>query len=154
MEKTMPLSIWKQHTFSLATDPISDLTNKRTATLMGGIAVDLISAPIEPGTYDIHFAAVMGGITMFLPACATLQPEGRSFWGGTRLHGTEQFWPEMRRVFAPTAIQVPSTPPPWAIEPHQQRDVTLRISVSSLMGGMEIHQLEVEPDNRMDKLPQ
>lgn len=43
---------------------------------MGGIAVDLISAPIEPGTYDIHFAAVMGGITMFLPACATRQPEG------------------------------------------------------------------------------
>jgi hypothetical protein len=141
----MPMSMWKQHTFSLATDPISDLTKKRLTTVMGGIAVDLISAPIAPGTYDIEFAAVMGGITMFLPACATLEPGGRSVWGGTRINGAEQFWTEMRRVFAPSSVQVPATPPPWAIEPHQDRAVSLRISVSSLMGGMEIYQLESDP---------
>jgi hypothetical protein len=140
----MPVSMWKQHTFSLATDPLSDLTNARLTTVMGGIAVDLISAPIEPGTYDIRFAAAMGGITMFLPACAEVQTGGRSFWGGTRLRGAEQFWTEMRRVFATSSVRVPSTPPAWAIQPHDQRAVTLRISANSLMGGIEIYQLEPE----------
>jgi hypothetical protein len=140
----MPLSVWKKNTFSLATDPLSQLATARLTTVMGGIAVDLISAPIEPGTYDIRFAAVMGGIKLFLPACATVQPDGRAILGGNRRHGAEQFWTEMKHVFAGSSVRVPSAPPPWAVQPNEERAVTLRISVDSLMGGMQIYQLESE----------
>ena len=140
----MPLSMWKQHAFSLATDPLSELTDARLTTVMGGIAVDLIGAPIEPGTYEVRFGAVMGGISLFLPACVTLEPTGRSLWGGTRRRGAQDFWTDMQRTFARTSVDVPSTPPRWAVQPHDERPVTLRVAVDSLMGGVEVHQLEPE----------
>lgn len=69
----MPTSVWNQQTFSIATDDLSALTQNASTTVMGGLVIDLISAPITPGTYDIRLTSVMGRIQIFLPAYAKLQ---------------------------------------------------------------------------------
>lgn len=142
----MSMSVWRRQVLSIAREPLSALAQVRHTTLMGGIVIDLVSAPIEPGVYRLRFDAVMGGMHAFLPACARVQLEGLRTLGGTQLHSDEDFWQEMRRSLSGTGVDVPKIPPQWAVESHKTRPVTLRIAVTSVMGGAAIHQLNPEPD--------
>lgn len=112
--KNIPVSMWNKQTFSIATDDLSALTQDKLTTVMGALVVDLVSAPITPGTCPIRLNAVMGGIQIFLPSYARVQLNGETFWGGNRVYRGEAFWQEMRKASTNTIIQVPSTPPAWA----------------------------------------
>jgi hypothetical protein len=138
----MTTSVWNKQTFSIATDELSALTGDGFTTVMGRLVIDLVSAPIPAGTYDIRLTAVMGGIEIFLPAYAEVQLNGETFWGGKRQYGGEAFWQEMREAFANSDIQVPATPPEWATASHEAYPVTLRFTINTVMGGTQIYQLE------------
>ncbi len=141
----MPVSMWNKQTFSIATDELSELTNGEFTTVMGALVIDLVSAPIEPGTYDIRLNAVMGGIQLFLPAYAKVHLNGETFLGGNRVYRGEAFWREMRKAFANTIVPVPSTPPVWATASYEDHPVTLHLTISTTMGGAHIYQLEPNP---------
>lgn len=141
----MPTSVWNKQTFSIATDELSALTHDEFTTVMGRLVIDLVSAPIPSGTYDIHLSAVMGGVQIFLPAYAEVQLNGETFWGGKQLYGSESFWQEMRQAFANSDVQIPTTPPVWATASHEAYPVTLRFRINAIMGGAQIYQLDTNP---------
>jgi hypothetical protein len=125
---------------------MSEIARARHTTLMGGIVIDLVSAPIDPGVYHLRFDAVLGGMRAFIPACARVQVGGPRSLGGAQLHDDQDFWREMQHAFSGTGVKVPANPPQWAVEPYEERPVTLHIAVTSVMGGAAIHQLEPESD--------
>jgi hypothetical protein len=63
----MPPSIWNKHTFSIATDELSALTHDEFTTVMGALVIDLVSAPIPSGPYDIRLTAIVGVSRYFFP---------------------------------------------------------------------------------------
>jgi hypothetical protein len=140
--KNMPTSVWNKQTFSIATDELSTLTRDEFTTVMGSLVIDLVSAPITPGTYDIRLTAVMGGIQIFLPAYAKVLLNGETFWGSKRIYHGEAFWKEMREAFANSTIQVPTTLPVWATASHKEYPVALRFTINTTMGGAHIYQLD------------
>lgn len=141
----MPVSMWNKQTFSIASDDLSELMHDEFTTVMGALVIDLVSAPITPGTYHIRLNAVMGGIQLFLPAYAKVQVNGETFWGGNRVYRGEAFWQEMRKAFANSIVQVPPTPPAWASASYEEYPVTLQLTISTTMGGAHIYQLASNP---------
>ena len=138
----MPTSMWNKHAFSIATDELSALTGEEFTTVMGGLLIDLVSAPITPGTYDIRLTAIMGGIQIFLPAYAKVQLNEETYWGGKRIYHGKAFQQEMRQAFSNTTIQAPMPLPVWATASYEDYPVTLRFTIKTIMGGAHIYQLE------------
>lgn len=138
----MPTSVWNKQIFSIATDKMSVLTGDEFTTVMGSLIIDLVSAPITPGTYDIRLTAIMGGIEIFLPAYVKAQLNGEIFWGGKQIYHSQAFTQEMRRAFTNSNIQVPTTLPVWATASYDEYPVTLRFTINTTMGGVHIYQLE------------
>ena len=138
----MPISMWNKQTFSIATDELSALTHDEFTTVMGALVIDLVSAPIPAGTYDIRLNAVMGGIQIFLPAYAKVQLNGETFLGGKHIYHSKAFSDEMQQAFASSNIQVPTTLPAWATASYEEYPVTLRFTINTTMGGAQLYQLE------------
>jgi hypothetical protein len=141
----MPTSMWNKQTFSIATDDLSTLTGDEFTTIMGSLVIDLVSAPITPGTYNIRLSAIMGGIQIFLPAYAKVQLNGETFWGGKRVFHVEAFWNEMQQAFANSNFQVSRTLPEWATASYEEYPVTLRFTINTTMGGAHLYQLDSNP---------
>lgn len=141
----MPTSMWNKHVFSIATDELSVLTGEEFTTVMGGLIIDLVSAPITPGTYDIRLTAIMGGIQIFLPAYARVKLNDETFWGGKRVYHGKAFQQEMQQAFTNTTIQVPTPLPEWATASYEDYPVTLHLTIKTIMGGAHIYQLEPGP---------
>lgn len=138
----MAPTIWSRRTFSIAADGMAAITGAEFTTIMGGLVMELVSAPIEPGTYDIRLTAMMGGIRIFLPAYAKVELHGTSFWGGKRLHHNNEFWDQLRQAFDGSNVQVPATPPAWARASYAEHPVTLRFTINAIAGGASMYQLE------------
>lgn len=138
----MPTSVWNKRTFSIAIDELSALTGDNFTTVMGSLIIDLVSAPIPAGTYDIRLTAIMGNIQIFLPAYAQVQLNGATFWGGKRLDHDETFWEKLREASTNSDIEVPATPPVWATASYEEYPVTLRFTINAIMGRAHIYQPE------------
>ena len=138
----MATTIWSRRTFSIATDDLEAFTGDAFTTIMGGLIMELVSAPIQPGTYNIRLMALMGGIQIFLPAYAQVELHGTSFLGGKRLYKRNEFWPQMREAFTGSNLQVPPTPPAWAHAAYTEYPVTLRFTINAIIGGASMYQLE------------
>jgi hypothetical protein len=106
----MATTMWSRRTFSIATDDLAAFTGDEFTTIMGGLTMDLVSAPIQPGLYAIRLTTLMGGIRIFLPAYAKVELHGASFWGGKRLYQSSEFWHQMQEAFAGSNVHVPTTP--------------------------------------------
>jgi hypothetical protein len=138
----MAAALWRRQTFSIATDGLELVTGDQLTTIMGGLIMELVSAPIQPGIYTIRLTALMGDIRIFLPAYAKAELQGASFWGGKRIYRNNEFWYQMRAAFAGSDVQVPATPPPWAHASYTEYPVTLRFIINTIMGRASVYQLE------------
>jgi hypothetical protein len=137
--------MWSRRTFSIATDGLEVFTGDDFTTIMGGLLMDLVSAPITPGIYNIRLTALMGGIRIFLPAYPRVELHGASFWGGKRLYQSNELWHQMRADFASSSVQMPAIPPEWAHASYTEYPVTLRFTINAIIGGATIYQFE--PNN-------
>lgn len=138
----MATTMWSRRTFSIATDDLAAFTGDEFTTIMGGLAMDLVSAPIQPGLYAIRFTALMGGIRIFLPAYAKVELHGASFWGGKRLYQSSEFWHQMQEAFAGSNVHMPVTPPAWSRATYTEYPVTLRLTINTILAGASMYQLE------------
>lgn len=138
----MATTMWSRRTFSIATDDLAAFSSDTFTTIMGGLIMDLVSAPINAGTYDIRLTALMGGIQLFLPAYAKVEFHGASFLGGKRLYRSNEFWRQMQDAFAGSDVQLPTSPPAWASASYSETPVTLRLTINAILGGASIYQLE------------
>ena len=111
------------------------------SAVMGGVIVDLVSAPMEPGEYGLRVAAAMGGGEIYLPRYAKLAIDGLSFWGGKRVHVGKDHWERMRGRLLAAGVELPEEVPPYALEAFEERPVTVRFTVNALMGGFGVYRL-------------
>lgn len=133
------ITIMSRHLYSLAAMGTALLTERPLIVAMGGITIDLISAPIAPGIYRLSLSAVMGGIELFLPRYATYYLHGTAFWGGRRTVSGQTAWSHIRQRLG-GHIDLGDQPPPFAIEP-QRRSVIMHCSINAVMGGAVVYQL-------------
>jgi hypothetical protein len=141
-ENAVATSMWTRQTFSVARDGLEAITGDQVTTVMGGLVMELVSAPIAPGVYHMELTAFMGGIQLFLPANANVELRGASFWGGKQLYRDQEFWRRLHEAFAESGVQLPATPPAWAHASYAENPVTLQLTINAILGGASVYQLE------------
>jgi hypothetical protein len=116
------------------------LSGEPILAALGGVVVDLVSAPLEPGEYRLSVAARMGGGEIYLPRCANLDVEDRSAWGGSRLFEGAGHWPRMRWALR-GSVDLPGEIPAHALEGFGERPVTVCLALDTRMGGFGVYRL-------------
>jgi hypothetical protein len=59
---------------------------------IGGIEIDLASAPLEPGEHRLEIESTIGGIEIYVPRYVTFTVEGGAAIGGYDVHDGPGLW--------------------------------------------------------------
>lgn len=108
---------------------------------MGGVVLDLASAPIEPGEYNLEINAGMGGVEIYLPRYVQFTVDGTSVFGGTSIHEGLGWWKTMLARFRGT-LNIPNQVPEFAVaQADPEHPVKIHFHINSGMGGVNIYRL-------------
>jgi hypothetical protein len=109
---------------------------------VGGITIDLASAPLVPGVHELRIESAFGGVEIYMPAYVQFTVEGGRIIGGYDVHDglgwIERAESKLRRVFR-MANQIPKRVAPAPVEP-----VTIRILLDGVAGGLDVYRLAPE----------
>ena len=110
-------------------------------TGMGGVVIDLASAPIEPGEYTLQIETGMGGIEIYLPRYVQFTVEGGSAVGGTNIHEGLGAWKKLENQIK-SVLNLPNQIPEHAVAPYNpENPVRIRFVIHTGMGGIDIYRL-------------
>jgi hypothetical protein len=114
---------------------------RRIEALIGGLEIDLVSAPIEPGTHRLELDANVGGIEVYLPKYVKYTIEGGPVIGGEEIHdGFPWFERTFRRLGKLVGLR--SKIPDRAVDnPTPDQTITIHLVVDGGIGGLEIYRL-------------
>jgi hypothetical protein len=108
---------------------------------VGGVVIDLVSAPIPPGEHDLHVQAVVGGVEIYLPRYALFTIEGTAGIGGADVHDGLGFWGALSHKVK-GALHLPSQIPDHAVAPiDPSQPVKIRLHITRGVGGLDIYRL-------------
>jgi hypothetical protein len=108
---------------------------------IGGIVVDLASAPITPGEHRLEIEAGVGGIEIYLPRYVQFTVEGGPTIGGQDVHDGLGVWEKMTNKLR-SALHLPSTIPDHAVEnPNPDAPVKIHFVIDGVAGGLDIYRL-------------
>lgn len=114
---------------------------KRIEALIGGIEVDLVSAPIEPGEHRLEIETSVGGIEIYLPKYVKYTLEGGAVIGGQDVHVGFPWWSRLGRRIAKMAF-MPSRIPNEAVpNPSPDQPITIHLVIEGGIGGVDIYRL-------------
>src|ERR1041385_436297 len=108
-------------------------------TTIGGIELDLASAPIDPGEHELHVGAAIGGIEIYVPSYVKLVVQGGAAIGGYDVHEGLVFFGHMWRKWS--KLFGASTPIPVQAVPAPEQPITIRLFIDSGIGGIDIYRL-------------
>ncbi len=126
--------------FSISASGKLLFSQETLSSTIGGILVDLVSAPIDPGDYRLHIKTGFGGVEIFLPHYVQYTIEGGSGFGGRDTHNGTKSWNHMRQQLQGTA-DLPHDVPPYAQASHEEHPVTIRFEIETGLGGVDIYKL-------------
>lgn len=108
---------------------------------VGGIVIDLASAPLSPGEHKLQIEAGIGGIEIYLPRYAKFVIEGGSAIGGQDVHDGVPVWDRMlERVKG--WLKLSNQVPLHAVEnPHPGEEIMIRIAIDGAVGGLDIYRI-------------
>jgi hypothetical protein len=110
--------------------------------VMGSVMIDLVSAPIEPGEYQLEVSATMASVEVFLPHYVQYTVEGGVSMGGSNVHEGPGAWEIIKQKLRPQ-ILLPDQPPDFAItESNPERPVRIRFITHITTGSVELYRLE------------
>jgi hypothetical protein len=109
-------------------------------SVAGGIELDLISAPIDPGEYTLEINSTMGGVDIFLPHYVQFTIDGGSTFGGRDVHNGVDQWHKIQRKLR-KIVPLSDEPPAFALASHDERPVSIRFVLKTTMGGVDIYHL-------------
>lgn len=108
-------------------------------SVVGGIVVDLASAPLAPGHHELHIDVSIGGIEIYVPSYVQLTMDGGASIGGVDVHDglgwLERIERATRKLFR-LSNQVPAHAPPPPDEP-----ISIRCVINGGIGGIDIYRL-------------
>lgn len=127
--------------YSISRDGVGLLQNGKISTAIGGITIDLASAPIPPGDHHIEISTVMGGVEIYLPRYVEFTVDGSSVMGNKEVYNGLDFWTALLKKFQ-DLLHLPSDIPSHAIAPaDSSRPVTIHFLINTGMGGVDIYRL-------------
>jgi hypothetical protein len=137
----MPTTLFSSQLYSISHSGTFLFQQSPFVAVMGSIAIDLVSAPIEPGEYQLELSATMGSIEVFLPHYVQFTVEGGVSIGGGNVHEGPGAWEVIKQKLRPQ-ILLPDQPPDFAIaESNPERPVRIRFITHITMGSIELYRL-------------
>lgn len=116
------------------------LFGRRLNSGAGGVLVDLATAPIPPGDYQLDVSTGAGGIEVFLPRYVQFIVNGGTGFGGQNVHRGSDVWHKLIKKLDDNTL--PSTPSESATsEPSSEYPVRIQLNLHTGMGGIDIYQL-------------
>lgn len=137
----MPTTMFSSQLYSISHSGMFLFQQSPFVAVMGSIAIDLVSAPIEPGDYQLEVSATMGSVEVFLPHYVQFTVEGGVSMGGSNVHEGPGAWEVIKQKLR-SQILLPDRPPDFAIaESNPERPVRLRFITHVTMGSVELYRL-------------
>lgn len=107
---------------------------------VGGVLVDLATAPIPPGDYQLNVETGAGGIEIFLPHYAQFVVNGGTGFGGQNVHRGSDVWHKLIKKLDDHSL--PANPTAEATrEPSSEYPVRIQLNLHTGLGGVDIYQL-------------
>jgi hypothetical protein len=117
------------------------LFDKPISSTIGGITVDLASAPIAPGEHRLEIDAGVGGIEIYLPRYVEFTVEGSSAIGGQDVHDGLAIWDKLANKMR-SLLHLPSAIPEHAVEnPNPGQPVKIHFVIDGVVGGLDIYRI-------------
>jgi hypothetical protein len=102
---------------------------------IGGIEIDLASAPIAPGEHRLVISAMVGGIEIYLPRYVTFTVEGGPAIGGYDVHDGPGLW---NKLMAKLGSNVPVR----AVDsPDPTKPTSIHFVIDGGVGGIDIYRV-------------
>jgi Cell wall-active antibiotics response 4TMS YvqF len=109
--------------------------------MIGGVVVDLASAPIAPGEHRLEIDVTIGGIEIYLPRYVQFTVERSGGLGGQDIHEGLGLWERMTHKLR-DALHLPSKIPAHAVEnPDPSKPVKLVLAIDGTVGGVDIYRI-------------
>lgn len=116
------------------------LFEQKISTGVGGVTIDLASAPIPPGSYTLDMQTGMGGVEIYLPKYVKFVVDAHSVVGSQHVHEGTSYWQELKKKIKDT-IHLSDEMPAHVAEPPAEGQVTIRFLIHTGMGGIDIYRL-------------
>ncbi len=108
---------------------------------VGGVTIDLASAPIPPGDYRLEVNGGVGGVEIYLPRYVQFILDGTSVVGGKSVHEGLGAWKALENKLR-ALVHLPSQIPDHAVAPvDPERPVRLTLVINRGIGGVDIYRL-------------
>ena len=114
------------------------------STGIGGVVIDLASAPIPPGDYSLHISTAVGGVDIYLPRYVQHVVEGSSLIGGKDIHSGIENWQKLLKVVhgEHTGLSLPEQPPEFVTATfNEEQAVRIHFFINRGVGGINIYQI-------------
>jgi hypothetical protein len=111
-----------------------------TSTI-GGVVVDLVSAPISPGEHRLVIDVSIGGVEIYLPAYVKFVVDGGAVIGGHDVHEGHGVFQRIGRRLA-RMVGARHTIPDHAVpDPDPGQAKSIRLVIDGGIGGVDIYRL-------------
>jgi hypothetical protein len=111
-----------------------------TSTI-GGIEIDLASAPIEPGEHRLEIEAAIGGIEIYLPSYVKFTVEGGATIGGYDVHEGPGVLNKLSRALHLSRVPLRAVP-----QPDPSQPISIHFVIDGGIGGIDIYRLQPRTD--------
>ena len=137
----MPTTMFSSQLYSISHSGMFVFQQSPYVAVMGSVMIDLVSAPIEPGDYQLEVSATMASVEVFLPHYVQFTVEGGVSMGGSNVHEGPGAWETIKQKLRPQ-ILLGDQPPDFAIaESNPERPVRIRFITHITMGSVELYRL-------------
>lgn len=137
----MPMTVLGGQFYSISRSGMLLFQQGAITSVLGGVTLDLVSAPIEPGEYILEINTTLGGVEIFLPRYVQFTLEDSSLLGGRNVHEGPEAWEIIKRKLQ-HEIPLPDQPPDFAFAPSTpERAVRIHFVINSTLGGIEVYRL-------------
>jgi hypothetical protein len=137
----MPTTMFSSQLYSISHSGMFVFQQGPFIAVMGSVMIDLVSAPIEPGEYQLEVSATMASVEVFLHHYVQFSVEGGVSMGGSNVHEGPGAWEIIKQKLR-QQILLPDQPPDFAIaESNPERPVRIRFITHVTMGSVELYRL-------------
>ncbi len=137
----MPTTMFSNQLYSISHSGMFVFQQGPFVAVMGSVMIDLVSAPIEPGEYQVEVSATMASVEVFLPHYVQYTVEGGVSMGGSNVREGPGAWEIIKQKLRPQLL-LPDQPPDFAIaESNPERPVRIRFITHITMGSVELYRL-------------
>jgi hypothetical protein len=106
---------------------------------IGGLEVDLASAPIDPGEHRLQLEATIGGIEIYLPSYVKFTVEGSAAIGGQDVHDGLPVWTRFGQRLG-SVFGIKPKYPSRAV-PNPGQPISIHFVIDGGIGGLDIYRI-------------